>query len=295
MTDTLIGGLTLRGRLRGFLLRLAREKPLGTFCGAIILLLILVSIFAPVITPYTYTEMHLSDRLQGSSMTYWLGTDHIGRDFLSRLMFGARISLFAGLSATMLSVIVSLIVGGISGFIGGKLDLLLQRIVDAWMAFPGLLLLLTIMSIVGLGLLQIIVVLGVSGGIGGSRITRGAVIGIKENDYFLAAQALGSRADSTIRRHVLPNIMPILIIGFSISIGGVILAISALSFLGFGLPPGSPDWGSMLSREGRKYMEQAPHLALWPGVALTIVIYCLNMFGDAMRDLLDPRLRGGER
>ena len=228
-------------------------------------------------------------------MTYWLGTDHIGRDFLSRLMFGARISLFAGLSATMLSVIVSLIVGGISGFIGGKLDLLLQRIVDAWMAFPGLLLLLTIMSIVGLGLLQIIVVLGVSGGIGGSRITRGAVIGIKENDYFLAAQALGSRADSTIRRHVLPNIMPILIIGFSISIGGVILAISALSFLGFGLPPGSPDWGSMLSREGRKYMEQAPHLALWPGVALTIVIYCLNMFGDAMRDLLDPRLRGGER
>ena len=173
VTDTLIGGLTLRGRLRGFLLRLAREKPLGTFCGAIILLLILVSIFAPVITPYTYTEMHLSDRLQGSSMTYWLGTDHIGRDFLSRLMFGARISLFAGLSATTLGVMVSLIVGGVSGFVGGKIDLVLQRVVDAWMAFPGLLLLLTIMSIVGLGLLQIIVVLGVSGGIGGSRITQG--------------------------------------------------------------------------------------------------------------------------
>ena len=160
------------------------------------------------------------------------------------------------------------------------------------MAFPGLLLLLTIMSIVGLGLLQIIVVLGVSGGVGGSRITRGAVIAIKENDYFLAAQALGSRADATLIRHVLPNIMPILIIGFSISIGGVILSVSALSFLGFGLPPGSPDWGSMLSREGRKYMEMAPHLAIWPGVCLTILIYCLNMFGDAMRDLLDPRLRG---
>lgn len=276
-------------------MRLAREKPLGTVCGAIILLLILVSIFAPVITPYTYTEMHLADRLQGSSMTYWLGTDHIGRDLLSRLIYGARLSLFAGLSATVLSVAVSVLVGGISGFFGGKLDLAIQRVVDAWMVFPGLLLLLTIMSIVGLGLTQIIVVLGVSGGIGGSRITRGAVIAIKENDYFLAAQALGSRGDATLIRHVLPNIMPILIIGFSISIGGVILAVSALSFLGFGLPPGSPDWGSMLSREGRKYMEQAPHLALWPGVALTIVIYCLNMFGDAMRDLLDPRLRGGER
>ncbi len=295
VAETQTGNLRPRGRLRGFLTRLGKEKPLGAFCGCLILLLILVSILAPYISPYPYEEMHLEDRLQGSSTKYLLGTDHIGRDFLSRLMYGARISLFAGLSATALGVVVSVLVGGISGFVGGKLDLVLQRIVDGWMAFPGLLLLLTIMSIVGLGLLQIIVVLGVSGGIGGSRVTRGAVIAIKENDYFLAARALGSRADATIRRHVLPNIMPILIIGFSISIGGVILSVSALSFLGFGLPPGSPDWGSMLSREGRKYMEQAPHLALWPGVALTIVIYCLNMFGDAMRDLLDPRLRGGER
>ncbi len=292
VADTQVGNLRPRGRLSGFLTRLVKEKPLGTFCGCLIMLLILVSILAPYISPYPYEEMHLVDRLQGSSTTYLLGTDHIGRDFLSRLMYGARISLFAGLSATALGTVVSLLVGGTSGFVGGKLDLVLQRIVDAWMAFPGLLLLLTIMSIVGLGLLQIIVVLGVSGGIGGSRVTRGAVIGIKGNDYFLAAQALGSRADATIRRHVVPNIMPILIIGFSIGIGGVILSVSALSFLGFGLPPGSPDWGSMLSREGRKYMEQAPHLALSPGIALTIVIYCLNMFGDAMRDLLDPRLRG---
>ena len=292
VADTQVGNLRPRGRLKGFLTRLVKEKPLGTFCGCLILLLILVSILAPYISPFPYTEMHLADRLQGSSTTYLLGTDHIGRDFFSRLMYGARISLFAGLSATALGVVVSVLVGGTSGFVGGKIDLFLQRIVDAWMAFPGLLLLLTIMSIVGLGLLQIIVVLGVSGGVGGSRVTRGAVIAIKENDYFLAAQALGSRADATLIRHVLPNIMPILIIGFSISIGGVILSVSALSFLGFGLPPGSPDWGSMLSREGRKYMEMAPHLAIWPGVCLTILIYCLNMFGDAMRDLLDPRLRG---
>ena len=293
--NTQAADLEPRGRLKEFLSRLAGEKPLGAFCGCVILLLILIGILAPVISPYPYEDMHLIDRLQGPSSSYLLGTDHIGRDQLSRLMHGARISLFAGLSATTLSVIVSLMVGGVSGFVGGKVDLVLQRIVDAWMAFPGLLLLLTIMSIVGLGLLQIIVVLGVSGGVGGSRITRGAVIAIKGNDYFFAARAIGSRADATVRRHVVPNIMPVLIIGFSISIGGVILAVSALSFLGYGLPPGSPDWGSMLSQEGRQYMEQAPWLALFPGLSLTIVIYCLNMFGDAMRDLLDPRLRGGER
>ena len=173
------------------------------------------------------------------------------------------------------------------------MDLVLQRFVDGWIAFPGLLLLLTVMSIVGRGLTQIILVLGIAGGIGGSRVLRGAVLGIKENDYFLAAQAIGSPTTTTLMRHVLPNVMPVLIIIFSISIGGYILAAASLSFLGFGLPPQIPDWGGMLSREGRQYMEMAPWLAVWPGLALTIVIYSLNMFGDAMRDLLDPRLRGG--
>ena len=162
------------------------------------------------------------------------------------------------------------------------------------MAFPGLLLLLTIMSIVGRGLPQIILVLGIAGGIGGSRVVRGAVIAIKENDYFLAAKALGSPLPTTLRRHVLPNIMPPLIIIFSINIGAVIMSEAALSFLGFGLPSNIPSWGGMLSREGRLYMEMAPWLALWPGLCLTMVVFSLNMFGDAMRDLLDPRLRGGE-
>ena len=154
---------------------------------------------------------------------------------------------------------------------------------------------LTIMSITGRGVSQMILVLGLSGGIGGSRILRGAVIGIKENDYFLAARAIGSPGAGTLIRHVLPNIMPPVIIIFSISVGGVIMAEASLSFLGFGLPLDVPSWGGMLSREGRQYMEIAPRLALWPGLALTIVVYSLNMFGDAMRDLLDPRLRGGER
>ena len=283
-----------RKGLADFFIRLVKEKPLGTACGVIILLLILVAIFADVLAPYPYDEIHLVDRLTGPSSRYLLGTDQAGRDFLSRLIYGARISIVVGLAATALNVVVAVLIGGTSGFLGGKLDLAVQRFVDAWMAFPGLLLLLTIMSIVGQGLLQIIVVLGITGGIVGSRVVRGAVIGVKENVYFQAAEAIGSSKWRTLIRHVLPNIMPVVIIIFSINIGGVIISEASLSFLGFGLPLDIPSWGGMLSREGRLYMEMAPWLALWPGLALTITVYSLNMFGDAMRDLLDPRLRGGQ-
>ena len=283
-----------RSRLADFSIRLAREKPLGTISGIIILILILVAIFGDVLAPYSYKEMHLVDRLTGPSAQYLLGTDQLGRDLLSRILYGARLSLTVGLAATTINVLVAVLIGGTSGFLGGKLDLGVQRFVDAWMAFPGLLLLLTIMSIAGQGLLQMILILGISGGIGGSRVVRGAVIGIKENDYFLAAQAIGSPTTATLMRHVLPNIMAPVIIIFSITVGGVIMAEASLSFLGFGLPINVPSWGGMLSREGRKYMEAAPWLALWPGLCLTITIYSLNMFGDAVRDLIDPRLRGGE-
>ena len=212
---------------------------------------------------------------------------------IRRHRHGGRISLFVGLSATAINVVVAVLIGGISGFLGGKLDLAVQRVVDAWMSFPGLLLLLTIMSLVGRGLPQIIVVLGISGGIGSSRVIRGAVIGIKESDYLRAAMATGSSRMRSLIRHVLPNIMPVVIIIFSINIGAVIITEASLSFLGFGLPISVPSWGGMLSREGRKFMEMAPRLAFWPGLCLTVVVYCLNMFGDALRDLLDPRLRGG--
>ena len=283
-----------RSRIAEFLIRLAREKPLGSACGIIMLILVLVSIFADVLAPFGYKETHLADILQGPSAEYLLGTDNVGRDLLSRLIHGARLSLTVGLAATALNVVVAILIGGTSGFLGGKLDLSVQRFVDAWMAFPGLLLLLTIMSIVGRGMPQIILVLGITGGIVGSRTLRGAVIGIKENDYFLAARAVGSPVAPTLMRHVLPNIMPIVIIIFTINIGGVIISEASLSFLGFGLPPSVPSWGAMLSREGRQYMEVAPSLALWPGLCLTITVYSVNMLGDAMRDLLDPRLRGGE-
>ena len=280
------------GRLADFLFRLLKEQPLGTACGMIVLLLILVAIFADVLAPYPYKEMHLIDRLQGSSARYPLGTDQLGRDLLTRLIFGARISLTVGLAATTVNVLVAVLIGGISGFFGGKLDLVVQRFVDAWMSFPGLLLLLTIMSLVGQGLTQTIVVLGITGGISGSRVVRGAVIGVKENVYFQAAGAIGCTKRRILMRHVLPNIMPVAIIIFSINIGGVIISEASLSFLGFGLPPNVPSWGGMLSRDGREFMEMAPRLALLPGLALTITVYSLNMFGDAVRDLLDPRLRG---
>ena len=287
-----VAGAAGQAGLRKFLARLVREQPLGTAGGIVILILVLVSIFADSLAPYRYEEIHLRDRLQAPTAAYLLGTDHVGRDLLSRLIHGARLSLTVGLAATVLTVVVAVLIGGTTGFIGGRLDLVTQRFVDAWMAFPGLLLLLTIMSIAGRGMLQIIVVLGVSGGIPASRVVRGAVLGVKENAYFQAAQAIGSSRRRSLLRHVLPNIAAPIIIIFSINVGGVIMSEAALSFLGFGLPPDIPSWGGMLSREGRQYMEIAPHLALWPGLCLTVVVYSLNMFGDAVRDLLDPRLRG---
>ena len=285
--------VTRRNKLTDFLVRLVREKPLGVAGGAIVLLLIVVALFADVLSPYPFDEVHLVDRLQGPSAQYLLGTDQVGRDLLSRILFGARISLTVGLAATAINIVVAFLIGGTTGFLGGKVDLVVQRFVDAWIAFPGLLLLLTIISVVGQGLLQMIVVLGVAGGIPGSRVLRGAVIGIKESTYFQAAEAAGSSKWTTLLRHVLPNTIPLMIIIFSINIGGVIISEASLSFLGFGLPREIPSWGGMLSREGRVYMELAPHLALWPGVCLTVTVYGLNMLGDAVRDLLDPRLRGG--
>ncbi len=292
-TPTPIKAAKHRNVVTDFFIRLFKEKPLGTLGGVIILIFVLVSVFADVLAPYHYDEQDVVIRLQGSSAEHLLGTDHVGRDFLSRNIYGARISLLVGVAATSVDVIVAILIGALSGYIGGRLDLTVQRFVDAWMAFPGLLLLLTIMSIVGQGVLQIIVVLGVTGGIANSRVIRGAVISVKENVYFEAAKALGCSQWRILIRHVLPNILPPAIIIFSITIGTVIIAEASLSFLGFGLPVRTPSWGGLLSREGHKYMEVAPWLAIWPGLFLTIVVYGLNMFGDAVRDLLDPRLRGG--
>jgi peptide/nickel transport system permease protein len=282
-----------RSRLVDFFSRLFREKPLGAVGAVIVLILLFAGIFANLLAPYDYAAVSVMNRLAPPSAEHWLGTDQAGRDVLSRLIFGARISVIVGLTATSLTILVGTIIGTLCGFLGGKFDLLVQRFVDAWMAFPGLLVLITAMSFVGRGLVQIILVLGIGWGIGGSRITRSAVIAIKKDMYMTAAQAIGSPTSRMLFRHILPNIMAPIIIIFTTNVGGVILAEASLSFLGFGLPPDVPSWGGMLSWEGRRYMEAAPMLAFWPGFCLSVVVYGANMFGDGLRDLLDPRLRGG--
>lgn len=273
--------------------RLIREKPLGTFGAVIVIILLLAGIFANLIAPYGYNDPYVAARLSPPSGKTILGTDQMGRDVLSRIIYGARISMIVSLSVSTLSVLLSTTIGILSGFLGGKVDLVAQRFVDAWMCFPGIFLILTIMAILGPGLVQVIIVLGVSGGIAGSRVVRSTVINIKENVYVEAARSIGCPTGKLLMRHILPNITAPLIIMFTTGMGAAIIAEASISFLGFGIPPPVPSWGGMLSTSGRTYMLTAPWLAIWPGLALTIVVYGINMFGDALRDLLNPRLRGG--
>jgi len=275
-----------------FFIRLVREKPLGTVGGVITLLLLFTGIFAELLAPYGMNEL-TGEFLAPPSVRFWLGTDNLSRDLLSRVIFGARISVIIGLAATTFSTIVSTVIGILCGYIGGKFDLVVQRFVDAVMCLPWLILLMVVMSLVGTGMLQIILVLGITWGIGGSRTARSIVISIKENVYVEAAVAIGCPTRRILTRHILPNIMAPIIIGFSTTVPGVILTEASLSFLGFGIPPPAPSWGGMLSGTGRKYMFLAPWMVIWPGLALATVVYGINMFGDAVRDLLDPRLRGG--
>ena len=275
-----------------FFVRLLRDKQLGVVGGVIALALSFCGIFADVLAPHEMNKINLIDRFVPPSPKYLLGADQLGRDILSRLIHGARVSLTVGLSATGAAVVVAAIIGVPSGCFGGKYDIIVQRFVDALIAFPSLLILLTLMSIVGSGMFQVVLVMGVLHGIGSARVVRSAVIGIKEHDYFLAARAIGSANSRLVLRHVIPNIVAPTIVIFTIAIGSMILWEASLSFLGFGLPPEVPSWGGMLSGEGRRFMERMPALALYPGIALATVIYGVNMFGDAVRDLLDPRLRG---
>ncbi|MGP8079005.1 MAG: ABC transporter permease [Dehalococcoidales bacterium] len=270
-----------------------REKPLGTIGLLITLLLLLIGIFANFIAPYGMNAVGAGPSLSPPSIHYWLGTDNLGRDLLSRIIYGARISVIVGLVGTAISVVLSTIIGIISGYIGGALDLIIQRVVDAWMCIPPLILMMVMISMVGPGMWQVIIVMGLSFGITGSRIVRSATISMKENVYLQASRALGCSNIEILVKHVLPNIMSTIIILFSTLVPTMILQEASLSFLGFGIAPPVPSWGGMLSGSYRNYMFLAPWLVLWPGIALSIVVFGVNVFGDALRDLLDPRLRGG--
>ena len=276
------------------LIRLVKEKPLGTVGAVITLLLLFTGIFAEFLAPYGANETSTADILLAPSPKYLLGTDNLGRDLLSRIIFGARISLIVGISAATVSTILSTIIGTISGYLGGKLDMVVQRVVDSVMCIPGLILLMVLVSIIQQGMFQIIIAIGITLGLGGgSRVVRSAVLSIKENVYIEAAVAVGCSIPRLLTRHILPNIAAPIIVLFTTQMPGIILMEASLSFLGFGIPPPAVSWGGMLSGSGRQYMFLAPWMAIWPGLALATVVYGVNIFGDAVRDLLDPKLRGG--
>ena len=272
--------------------KMLRQKKLGAIGGIVFASFLFAGVFADVLAPMGINETDMRQQLQSPSLEHWFGTDHIGRDVLSRILYGAQLSVIVGFLAAGLATVISIVLGVICGYFGGTLDMAIQRFVDAWMTFPDLVLLIVVVSIVGPGVTQIIVILGCLYGIAGSRIVRGAVIGVRENMYTHAAQSIGARTLHILVFHILPNVMPVIIVLFTTRIGAVILAEAGLSFLGLGVPPPAPTWGSMLSGSGRTYMYLQPWLALAPGICLTIVVYAVNVYGDALRDLLDPRMRG---
>jgi len=272
--------------------RLVMEQPMATAGGVLTLIMLCIAIFAPQLAPYGVNHM-TSYVLAPPSTKFFMGTDNLGRDIMSRVIYGARVSVVVGLVATSISVIISTIIGVFSGYIGGAFDLIIQRFVDAFCCLPGLVILMLLISLVKPGLWQIIIILGVTSGIGGSRIIRGVVFSLKENTYLQAAVATGDTTLKLFINHILPNILAPVIIIFSMGMPALILSEAGLSFLGFGIPPPTPTWGGMLSGDARTYMFRAPWMAFFPGFALAVLVFAVNMLGDGLRDVLDPRLRGG--
>jgi peptide/nickel transport system permease protein len=275
------------------LVKFARRKPLGFIGLVLVTTFVVLAVFAPLIAPYGYAEQQLRHRLEGPSREHLLGTDSIGRDVLSRLIYGARVSITVGFGAIAITAALAATIGTVSGYYGGWLDKILQRLVELWQALPGLIVLITVLGIFGGGLLPMILAIGILGAGGASRIYRGTVLSLRENTYVLSARALGATDRRILLTHILPNVAPLILVLATVGLGGVILAESTLSFLGFGLPPPAPSWGQMLSIEGREYMRRAPGLAVFPGVAIGLAVFGFNVLGDAVRDVLDPRLRGG--
>jgi peptide/nickel transport system permease protein len=267
------------------------RNPLTVISLVILGLLLLCAAAAPQLSPFDPLAQELANRLQAPSQDHWLGTDELGRDVLSRVIFGARVSVWIGLSVVAISLLVGACVGSIAGFYGGWLDRFLNRIViNTLMAFPGVLLALAFVAFLGPGLGKLILALSLGGWIGYARLVRGEVLKTRERDYVQAARALGVRAGRLMVIHIWPSVVPPVMVQTAIGLAGVILSEATLSFLGLGVPPPTPTWGGMLN-DGRAHVFDAPHLVVFPALSVMLVILSFNFLGDALRDRLDPRLR----
>jgi len=271
--------------------RFARRQPVGFAAGVVIAFLILVAAAAPLVAPYDPSYLSRGARLLPPSRAHLLGTDDRGRDTFSRVVYGARVSLEVGVVAVVIGIAGGTAIGIISGFAGGATDLALQRLMDALLSFPGLVLALALAALLRPGILTAMIAIGIVLVPGANRLVRGVCMSTKQNAYVEAARSIGASDTRIIARHILPNIVPYVIVMASIVMGLAIIVEASLSFLGAGVQPPAPSWGQSLSY-GRSFMEDAPWLVLAPGAAITIVVLAFNLLGDALRDYLDPSLRG---
>jgi len=261
------------------------------YAGAgLLVLLIIAALFAPALAPHNPLRQNLDQDLLAHSAEHPLGTDKLGRDILSRTIFGARISLLVGLATVVLSLSIGLLLGSLSGYFGGWLDQTLMRLVDILMAFPGILLAIAFTAVLGPGLDHVILALCLIGWTGYARLVRGEILSLREREFIQAARALGCRPQRIILHHLVPNLLPPLLIQATFGLAAAIVAEGSLSFLGLGVEPPTPSWGSMLN-DGRQFLLVAPHLTAYPGLALMLTVLALNLVGDALQDRLTVRNR----
>lgn len=273
--------------------RAARRKPLGAVGAGIILIFVIVAIFAPILAPHDPYLIDSSNLVAPPSWNNWLGTDEYGRDILSRIIYGARVSIFVGLMAVGIGSTAGALLGLVSGYFGGVVDYVIQRVMDTLMAFPTLILALAMVAVLGPSIQNVILALAIVKLPSACRVVRSTALSVRERPYIVAARNLGLGHIRILLFHILPNCLAPFIILATAGLGSAILSEAALSFLGLGTPPPEPSWGAMLSGKTQRYMTEAPWLAIAPGLAITLVVFGFNFLGDAMRDLLDPHQREG--